>query len=73
MFEAAAGFGQQIEKDVSRIRDDAPQPVMLGDDFLEVARCSIAIPDVTFADADQQVLAVANLERIDVGVAAQDR
>ena len=46
---------------------------MLGDYLFKIPGGRGPIPDFTFADTDQQVLSVADLKRVDVRIAAQDR
>ena len=72
MFQPAARFRQQVEKDVLVVRQRSPERFIRSDDTLEIFRRARTIEHAGFADIHQVVRLRIDPERMDRRVARDD-
>ena len=71
MLQAAAAFGDQVEKDVARIGGHSPELLVMLNDLRHIARSRFAVPQAVFVEVGQNVLFAADLKLVDLCFHAQ--
>ena len=73
VLQAAPRLGDQVEEFVAPVGHQPPHAVQFAGDALHVLRRLRPVPDPRFADVDELVGHVGHRERVDHGVAGDDR